>query len=184
MFSRARGVCFLVVFVSTLAFAQKVKVGYDKSVDFSRFHSYTWAEPDKPPARPLLYANIVGVVDDELKAKGLVNASNGDLILVPAGGMEFGLNTAASTPVAPNFNGPMPALDATMWIGAGGPSNLMAMYVPEGTLMLTFVDRSANKIIWSGNVAEKLNVEQKMKSLERINKAVTKLIQQFPPKKN
>lgn len=184
MFLRVGGVCLLGALVSTIAFAQKVKVGYDKSVDFSRFHTYTWAEPDKPPARPLLYANIVGVVDDELKAKGLVNGSNGDLILVPAGGMEFGLNTAGSAPVTPNFNGPMPALDATMWTGAGGPSNLMAMYVPEGTLMLTFVDRGANKIIWSGTVTEKLDLEKKMKSLERINKAVTKLIQQFPPKKN
>lgn len=183
MLRRVLGACLSVALVSAMASAQKVKVGYDKSVDFSRYRSYTWAEPERPPARPLLYANIVGVVDDELKAKGLVNTSNGDLILVPAGGMEFGLNTAAATPVSPNFNGPMPALDATMWTGAGGPSHLMAIYVPEGTLMLTFVDRGANKVIWSGTVVEKLDVEQKMKSLERINRAVTKLIRQFPAKK-
>lgn len=183
MFCRVHRVCLAIAFLSVLTFAQKVRVGYDKSVDFSRFRSYTWSEPDKPPARPLLYANIVGVVDDELKAKGLVKANNGDLILIPAGGMEYGLNSASSTPVTPNFNGPMPALDATMWIGAGGPSNLMATYVPEGTMMLTFVDRGTNKVIWSGTVVEKLDAEQKMKSLERINKAITKLIQQFPPKK-
>lgn len=183
MLCRVLRICLSITLLSVLTFAQKVKVGYDKSVDFSRFRSYTWAEPDKPPARPLLYANIVGVVDDELKAKGLLKANHGDLILIPAGGMEYGLNSAASTPVTPNFNGPMPALDATMWTGAGGPSNLMAMYVPEGTMMLTFVDRGANKVIWSGTVVEKLDVEQKMKSLERINKAITKLIQQFPPRK-
>ncbi len=176
-------VCLSITLLSAFTFAQKVKVGYDKSVDFSQFRSYTWAEPDRPPARPLLYANIVGVVDDELKTKGLVKSNNGDLILIPMGGIGFGLNTAARTPVTPNFNGPMPALDTTMWIGAGGPSNLTAVYVPEGTMMLTFVERGANRVIWSGTVTEKLDVEQKMKSLERINKAVTKLIQQFPPKK-
>jgi uncharacterized protein DUF4136 len=177
-------ICLLFTIISTITFAQKVKSGYDKAADFSKFRSYTIAEPATPPARPLLYANIVGVIEDELKAKGLVKAaSNADLTLIPAGGMEFGLNTAGSAPITPNFNGPMPALDATMWTGAGGPSNLMAIYVPEGTLMLTFIERDTNKIVWSGTVTEKLDVEQKMKSLERINKAVTKLLQQFPPRK-
>jgi hypothetical protein len=179
---RLAAICLLIV-ISPMAFAQKVKVGYDKSADFSKFHSYSWAEPETPPARPFLYANVVGAVDEELKAKGLVNtASNADLILIPAGGMEFGLNAGGSTPVAPTFSGPVPTIDSTMWTGAGGPSNLMAIYVPKGTLMLTFVDRNANKVVWTGTVSEKLDAEQKTKSLERVFKAITKLLKQFPPK--
>ena len=33
----------------TNAVAQKVNVGYDKSADFSKYASYTWAEPERAP---------------------------------------------------------------------------------------------------------------------------------------
>jgi hypothetical protein len=164
--------------------SQKVKVGYDKGVDFSKFRSYTWADPAPPPARPMLYALIVSSIDVELDAKGLnrVN-SNGDLVVIPSGGIGFGLNMAVGTPIMPTYSGPPPAMNATMWTGAGGPSNLMAPYVGEGTLMITFVNRAANTVIWSGSVTEKLDMEKKDKSLKRIEKSIVKLFQEFPPKK-
>jgi hypothetical protein len=59
----------------------------------------------------------------------------------------------------------------------------MAPYVPEGTLILTLVDHSSNKVVWTGTVTEKLDIEKKDKSLERIDKAIVKLLKQFPPKK-
>lgn len=178
-------ICLLIAALSiTNAFAQKVSVGYDKGVDFSRYTSYTWAKPTTPPTRPLLYASVVGSIDYELKAKGLARMEeNGDLILIPAGGMEFGLNNAVGTPIISSYSGPPPAIDATMWTGAGGPSNLMATYVPEGTLMLYFVDRGSNKVIWTGTVKQKLDLENKNKSLDLVDKAITKLLKEFPPKK-
>jgi hypothetical protein len=169
---------------TTNAFAQKVSVGYDKSADFSKYASYKWAEPALPPARPLLYASIVGSIDDALKAKGLARTdSTSDLILIPAGGMEFGLSSAAGTPIMPSYGGAPIAFDATMWSGAGGSANLTSSYVPEGTLVLNFVDRKANKVIWTGTVRQKLEVENKKRSLELIDKAIAKLMKQFPPQK-
>jgi uncharacterized protein DUF4136 len=177
--------CLLVAALSiSSAFAQKVKVGYDKGVDFSRYTSYTWAKPTMPPTRPLLYVSLVDSIDYELKAKGLSRMDDkGDLILIPGGGMEFGLNNAVGAPILSTYSGPPPTIDATMWTGAGGPSNLMAPYVPEGTLMLNFVDRGSNKVIWVGTVTQKLEIENKRKSLDLIDKAVTKLLKEFPPKK-
>jgi Domain of unknown function (DUF4136) len=119
-----------------------------------------------------------------LKAKGLTRTErDGDLALTPAGGMEFGLNVATGTPILPTYGGAPPTIDANMWTGASGPSNLMAPYVPEGTLALTFVDRNSNKVIWTGTVTEKLDIENKKKSLERVDKAIAKLLKQFPPKR-
>ena len=177
--------CLLVAAVLTgNAFAQKVKVGYDKGVDFSRYTSYTWAKPTMPPTKPLLYASVVGSIDYELKAKGLARMEdNGDLILIPEGGMEFGLNYAAGTPIISSYSNAPLTIDATMWTGAGGPSLLMAPYVPEGTLMLNFVDRGSNKVIWTGTVTQKLDVENKSKSFDLVDKAITKLLKEFPPKK-
>ena len=52
----------------------------------------------------------------------------------------------------------------------------------KGTLQLQFVDRSTNKIVWNGMVSEKLDVENKKESLDKIYKAIAKLIKEFPPK--
>lgn len=177
-------ICVIAAMLAQNVYSQKVKVGYDKGVDFSKFTSYSWADPATPPARPLLYANIVGSIDEKLNARGLNRVNgNGDLVVIPSGGIGFGMNVAAGTPIMPTSSGPPPAMNATMWTGAGGPSNLMAPYVGEGTLMLTFVNRATNTVIWSGTVTEKLDMEKKNKSLERIEKSIVKLLKEFPPKK-
>ena len=177
-------ICLLILALPPVsAFAQKVDMGYDKSADFSKYKTYTWAQPSKPPSRPMLYAVIEGTIDYELKAKGLARTeSNGDLVVVPGGGMEFGINYAVGTPIMPTYSGP-PAMDATMWTGAVGASNLMAPYVPEGTLVVNLVDRNANKVVWTGTVKQKLDMENKTKSLKLIDKAIVKLLKDFPPRK-
>ena len=142
--------------LTTTTFAQKVKVGFDKSVDFSRYKTYAWTEPAMPPTRPMLYATVVGIA--------------------------FGINTAVGTPILPTYAGAPVSVNATMWTGAVGTENLTSSYVPQGTLQLQFVDRSNNKIIWNGRVSEKLDIERKQESLDRIYKAIAKLIKQYPPK--
>jgi len=163
-------------------FAQKISVGYDKSTDFRKFTTYTWAQPSAPPTRPLLYESVVGSVDYELKAKGLTRTDDhGDLILIPAGGMEFGLNVAAPAPYIPSYSGQPPVINATMWTGATGATNLTALYVPEGSLVLTFVDPRTDKIVWSGTVKEKLDTSNRKKALERVDNAIVKLLKRYPP---
>ena len=178
------GIWVFIAAFPVIALPQKVKVGYDKGTDFTSFKTYSWAQPAMPVTRLLLYQSIIGSVDTELKAKGLARvARDGDLVLLPAGGTEFFTNTAAGTPILPTYGSQPPSIDATLWTGATGPSNLMAPYVPEGTLVLTFVDRVSNKAIWTGTVTEKLDIENKKKSLERVDKAVIKLLNRFPPKR-
>ena len=174
----------LIILVSLFAFGQKVKVGYDRKADFPKFKTYSWAQPMTPPTRPLLYMIVVDTIDYELKPKGLLRVDDeGDLTLIPAGGMEFGLNMAADTPFVPTRGGgPPPAIDSTMWTGGTGFSQLTAPAVPEASLVLTFVDRAANKIIWTGTVTDKLDLQDKKESLERVDKAIVKLLRQFPPR--
>jgi uncharacterized protein DUF4136 len=172
----------LIASLPVISPAQKVKIEYDKGTDFLKFKSYTWAELTTAPSRPLLYWNIVTSVDAKLKTRGLTRTeSNGDLILVPEGGVGLGFNVAAGTPILSTSTGPPPALDATMWTGASGSGNLMAPYVAEGTLILTFVDRATNKVVWIGTVSQKLDIEKKNKSLELVEKSIVKLLKEFPP---
>src|SRR5512133_1634482 len=113
--------CFL--FLSLMAAKlvdQKVKVGYDKSVDFSRYKTYTWAKLTMPSARPTLYAIVVESIDEELRKKGLSRVENGgDLVLTPGGGIEYGVGSAASTPIPSTYAGSPVSYDSTMWTGAG-----------------------------------------------------------------
>ena len=163
--------------------AQKVKVGYDKGTDFSKFTTYSWAEPAMPPTRPALYEAVMGQVETQLETKGLTKVpKEGDLILTPSGGVDYGFAGVASTPYSPTYGGPPPSLNGGMWTGASGPSSA-GTYVAEGTLVLTFVDRANNKVVWSGSAKQKLDIEQKNKSLELVDKAVIKLLKQFPGKK-
>lgn len=173
----------MIALMATESTGQKVKVGYDKETDFSKLKTYTWAEPAMPVQRPVLFEAVVARVNVELQSKGLTEVpKDGDLTLRPSGGVGFSIAGGPNTPFTPTYSGPPPSLNATMWTGAGGPSNV-GVYVPEGTLVLTFVDRVTNKVVWSGSVKQKLDVEQKNKSLELVDKAVIKLLKRYPGKK-
>ena len=173
----------LVAWFTTLSVAQKVKVGYDKSSDFSNYHTYTWAQPQMPATHPILYDYVVNTIDGQLEAKGLKRVDHdGDLTLIPAGGIEYGSNLPAGTPILPIYGGPPPAMNATMWTGANPSSFSGGPIVAEGSLTLEFVERNRNRVIWNGTVTEKLDPSQKEESLELAGKAVVKLLKGFPPK--
>jgi len=168
--------CMLAVIVlifATHGFAQKIKVGYDKSIDFSKYKTYTWAKPDSPITHPLLYQNTVDQIDQELKPKGLQRTEKGgDLTLIAAGGIGFGYNQP-----------PAAEMNAAFWAGEEDPQILTAPLVGEGTLILEFVDRTLNKMVWRGTATEDIDPEL-AKSLPRIEKAVTKLLKAYPPKRS
>ena len=169
---------------TSVGFAQKVMVGYDKTADFSKYATYTWAPLGTPPTRPLLYQQVVSDIDEHLKSQGLRRTEqHGDLLLVAVGGVDFGINMPVGTPISPSFSGPPPSIDGGMWVGASGFSGAMAPLVPEGSLLLQFVDLAANKVVWSGSVSEKLDMEKKEKSLKRVDRAIAKLLSSFPPKR-
>jgi len=164
------------------AHAQKVKVGYDKSTDFSKYKTYTWAKPQTPITRPLLFETVVGSIDEELEAKGFARTEkDGDLTLIAAGGIEYGSNLPSGTPMLPVYGGPPPDINATMWTGGNTSSAVSGPIVAKGTLVLEFVDRGQNKVIWNGVVARTFDPEQKDKGLILAQKAIVKLLQGFPP---
>ena len=114
---------------------------------------------------------MVGTIDDELKAKGLQRTEKeGDLTVVAAGGIGFGYN------MPPAFE-----MNAAYWSGEEDPGILTSPMVAEGTLILEFVDRGENKMIWRGTATENLDPEM-AKALPAINKAIVKLLKGFPPR--
>jgi hypothetical protein len=165
--------CLIVVGITVSGLAQKTKIGYDKSADFSKYKTYTWAKPDHPIMRPMLYKDVVATIDQDLLAKGLTRVeADGDVTLSAGGGIDFGYNLP-----------PTPDMNAQMWYGDTAAPILNAPLLAQGSLILQFVDRSQGKMVWRGTVMQKLDPEQKDKALVLAEKAVDKLLKDFPPKR-
>jgi len=173
----------VLVLVSATALAQKTKVGYDKAADFSRYKTYSLVKRPIPPAHPLAYASVMGVIEQELTQKGLKEVPDkGDLMLQYTTGVESQTAVSATTPVLPSYGGVPPTIDSTMWTGnLGAPGGGMSSFVTEGELALEFVDAAQNKVVWRGVLKERIDAEQKSKTLDRIEKGVAKLLKDFPP---
>src|ERR1700760_2163536 len=84
----SRTVLLAVVLVSSAyLYGQKATVEYDRSVDFSKFATYTWGELG-PIAYPMLRMQIIGSIDEKLAAQGLKKVDTGaDMVVVYFGSM-------------------------------------------------------------------------------------------------
>jgi len=163
-------------------FAQKVKVGHDKTVDFSKYKSYTFQVPETT-GRPFLYMTVVSSIQTEVEAKGLTSVANdGDLTLMANGGFDYGGNSDAAITSDLCANCKAPLADPMEWTGKMAPPGASGTGHPKGVLELIFVDRATNKVVWAGTVEQKLDPEKKQKSLERAHAAIKKLLMEFPPK--
>lgn len=180
--SKAFVVFSTVAILSIPCFAQKVKVGYDKSADFSRYKSYTFHEP-ATTGRPILYMTVVSTIRSEVEAKGLVSKENdGDLTLIAHGSLGYGAKSDAGFTADSCANCKAPLVDPMEWTGKMAPPGVSGSGLPEGVLELTLVDRESNKVVWAGTVEQKLDPEKKQKSLEKAHAAIKKLLMEFPPK--
>jgi hypothetical protein len=178
-----RGLVLVAALSISCGYAQKVKVGFDKAADFSRYKSYSLQMPAAESNRPLLYASVVGSIKNEIESKGLANKeSDSDLIAVVTGSMDYGMSSAAGMTSDSCKVCKTPMYDARDWQGyleMPGPSGKPAL---KGSLEVTFVERTSNKAVWTGLVVQKLNEEKKEESLQKIGEAIKRLFADFPPK--
>ena len=181
--ARAFQVLLVAGTLSTGCFAQKVSVGYDKSVDFSKYKTFTFPEPSTATGRPVLYMTIVSTIQSELEAKGLVSVEkDGELTVIANGGFNYGANSDAGFTSDSCANCKAPLRDPMEWTGKTAPPGSSGAGLPKGVLVLDLVDRATNKLVWAGTVREKLDPEKKQKSLEKAHAALKKLLSEFPPK--
>ena len=182
----SRKLLFLLIVVAMsipCGFAQKVKVGYDKSVDFSKYKTYTLKLPPAPNSRPLLYASVVGSIRNGIESKGLVSMDKGgDLTVIASGSLDYGLNPDVNPLKDTCANCQAPQVDVLMWAGFMPPPGSAGAPQPSGTLKVDIVDRAMNKEVWSGVVVQKLNPQKPDQSLEKVGAAIEKLFAEFPPK--
>jgi Domain of unknown function (DUF4136) len=164
--------CFL---VSTSAFAQKVNVDWDRSENFSQFHTYAW-QPSPNPAKGLWDQRIIDGVNQQLQAKGLTEVqANPDLWVV------YTSHIKDQKQVVGTGYGYGPG-----WYwgpGWGGPT--MTTYTTfitrEGTLVVEMAGAKDHQLVWRGAVTDTIK-DNSNKNINNLNKAITKLFKNYPPK--
>ena len=79
--------------------AQKIKVEYNKNLDFSRFKTFAWGQHDVV-SRPMLALAIIGAVEQELTKRGLRKVENNpDVFIQVYGSVDSDMNVSYSDPL-------------------------------------------------------------------------------------
>jgi len=178
---------FVILVLGITTVAQDVRYNFAQDVDFSKFKSYKWVDAKGADhANQLTQNQIVAAIDSELARKGLqkVDSDPADLYIdtQTAVGTEKQFTSYNSGwGYGPGWGGG--------WYGYnGGMSSTMTtgttstIYV--GQLGLDMYDAEHKDLVWRGVASKTIDPKASPeKQQKNINKAVEKLLKNYPPKK-
>lgn len=166
----------LIVGVSAVV-AQDVTYNFDQDADFSKFKTYKWVSiKNAQQVDDITARQITAAIDAELATKGLTktDADNADLYVA--------YQTAIGAQKQWNaYNtgwgyGPR-------W-GGGGMATATSSTIHTGQLDLDIYDSTDKRLVWRGTVAKTLDPNAKPEKRQKnLDKAVAKLLKNYPPKK-
>lgn len=181
MAAKTRLALVVVLLAASIAQAQKVKVGYDKSADFGQFKTYAWIPRETPATMPLLGTSIQLEVEHQLSAKGLTKVERDpDLLVTYATGVDA-QSAAPAHDTGYTAWGGVPPPNSTMWAGSLSAGSVAQMV--KGTLAISLVDARQKQTMWSGTAKAKIDTEKQSKLFEQVDKAVTEMFKEYPPVK-
>jgi hypothetical protein len=166
--------------------AEKIRVHYDKSIDFSKYKTYGWA-PVGAVAHPMLALDVVGAVDQEMAAHGLTKVpANPDLLVQIYGSVDSEVSMTSNNPIY-NATGGIPPFDPSMtspgnslyWDGYYGNSTVV---VHPGQLIVDLIDVKAKKLVWRGMGSEAISSNPD-KLMDEANSTISKMFKDYPVKK-
>jgi Domain of unknown function (DUF4136) len=171
--------CLLIVLTCAGAQAQKIKVEYDKSIDFSQFKTFA-LDSNQASAKPMLRLAILAAVQDDLTKRGLKQvADNPELYVQVYGASDSDVSFSYHDPI---YGSGIPPINygITYWYNI--PGTVTSVVVHKGELVVDVIDAGQKKLIWRGIAKDKLS-DQKQKLLDQVNTAVEKMFEQYPVKK-
>ena len=182
MFLLAMGV---LVLAASSALCQDVRYNFDKEADFSKFKTYKWVEikgAQKP--NDILDKQIREAIDSQLATKGLskVDGDDADLYI----GYQTAIDTEKEFTSFQSGWGPGPGWYGGGWYGAGGMMSTTTTgstsTIYKGQLDLDMYEAAKKDMVWRGTVTKTIDPKAKPeKQQKNLNKAVAKLLKNFPP---
>jgi hypothetical protein len=176
-------VAALLLTLATSLWAQKIHVTYDKQTNFTQFKTYAWA-PHGAVAHPMLAANVVGAIEDELKSRGLQKVTvdqNPGLIIQVYGSIDTETSYNSTDPLY-NATGGIPPFDPSF----SGPITYgnfgaTSVSIHKGELVVDLIDGANKKLVWRGISEQNLSHDPN-KLVGQVNNAVSKMFKQYPVK--
>lgn len=166
----------LLLFILASCSSIRVNQDYDKNADFSQYKTYAYHKSgiDKVEISDLDKKRILRSIDETMTAKGFTKSENPDLLI--------NFFTQEREQVSVNqFNmGYGWGYGWNPWF-YGGRTTSVNSY-PEGTLTIDVIDANKKELIWQGQ-GEGVLTKNVDKKDEKIKEFVTKILEQYPPKK-
>jgi hypothetical protein len=152
---------------SAVALGQTVSVNYNKSQDFSQYHTYTWASNNANQIQnSILAQQAQSDINTAMQGKGLQmvqESQNPDLILLASGGMQQQTSYSAW---------------GMRGIG-GGMGGITPQQNVVGTLIVDLYDAKTKSLLWRG-IAQNTLSTNGSKNSQMVTKAVQKMFKQYP----
>lgn len=154
---------------------------YDPSANFSGLKTYAWVpSPSRGPDDPrvdntLLESRIHAAVDSALAAKGYRQDTSGkpDFLVGYHAAVRDKMDVYAMNDMYGYRRG---------W--GWGVSDVQVYQYEEGSLVLDVVDPTTKQLLWRGSAQAEVNRRLAPEAREqRIQEAVRRLLERFPPKK-
>ena len=166
------GLIISIAFMIVLALPpgeQKVEVGFDPSVDFSRFRNYALLESKNPSKLKGCHQTILDTIQVHLAMRGLLPVDDGetpDLLIVYNAGIKEEVYTYG-----------------TAWQGniSTNSSALPPVIGQPETLIVDLVDAKHNRLVWRG-IATNTLVHDYSKAEKKAQVATRKMFARYPPK--
>lgn len=158
--------------VAGTVLAQDVKSNFMPETDFSKYKTYKWVQiegahyPDQ-----IVDAQIKQAVDSQLTAKGLskIDADTANLFV--------GYQVAVDQEKQWNAYGMGGGL---RW---GGMGSATSSTISIGQLVLDMYDPTTKQLVWKGTASKQLSPSNSQeKNQKDLDKAMAKLLKNFPPK--
>ena len=160
----------LVVLLAPLAFAQKVTVEFDSTIDFSRYKTFLIRDGRLNSRNPALNNELVkkrlnSDIESALTARGLAKSTTAQSDLNVR--YTFGTVRKLETEAYP-----------AGWRGFG--TRIVRVPYAEGTLVIDLRDPTTRSLVWRGIAREEKDDPRKIEG--KLEDMVRKSIEKYPPK--
>jgi hypothetical protein len=154
------------------AAGQQVTYNFMPGVNFSNFHTYKWVEiPGGVHPNQIVDQEIKQAINNTLAGKGFTMVT-GDA----KADLYVGYQCFIQQQRQWNAWGMGGGL---RW---GGMGSATSSTIDNGTLAVDFYNPTSQELLWRGSAAQTLNPSgNQEKDMQRLNKAVAKLLKNFPP---
>lgn len=176
-----------ILFSAAMLFAVSTGYNFDNTVDFSKYKTYRWVElkGGAEKLNEIERGQVKAALEKALAAKGLqrIDSENADLCIGYQLGFTQDQEYTTFNSGGPWGYGPGWGRGWGWGGGMGGISQTTKQTILVGSMLLDLYETSGKKLVWQGRVSGTLHPNDKPeKRLKNLDKALAKMMKNYPPK--